>query len=93
MAIHFPGNSVDLLAEFRNPAGTLVDPDTVTVRVKKPGGTIITPSAAQQSTGVYLATVPKTDSDEAGEYVWEFEGVGTNPGLIQGRFVVNPSGI
>ena len=94
MAKHYVGDSIEIVGEFRNPVTrVLQDPSTVVCTVKKPDGTTFAPATATTETGIHTATAVGSDNDIEGEYVFEMEGTGSNPGKDQGRYFVHPSGV
>lgn len=53
--------------------GTLIDPTSVTAKVKAPDGTETTPTVTNPSTGVYRAEVT---ADQSGTWYYRFESTG-----------------
>ncbi len=70
------GETVRITVTFTDSNGTAADPDTVTCKVLDPSGNQSTPSVSTSGTGVYYADVT---IDEAGAWVYRFEGTGTLP--------------
>lgn len=93
---YFIGAEVRVTINFRNAAGTLVDPDTVTFRTYSPNNTKAsyvygTDSEVQRtSTGIYTADFTP---DKAGRwyYRWETTGSGTKTAVEGGDLVVQRS--
>lgn len=76
------GDVVRIQATFRDIDGVARDPTTVTLRVRKPSGTVTTPAVSHPTpgSGVYYADV---SLDEAG--VWRYEWTTTgNPTVAEG---------
>lgn len=71
---YYEGDTITLQATFRDIAGDLVDPSSVTLYVEDPSGTITEPSPSNPSVGVYQAEV---DLDAAGWWNYRWEGVTT----------------
>lgn len=69
---------------------TLTNSTTMVATVKKPDGTIITPTVANPSTGVYTAQVDTTGGP-AGVWWYAFRGSGVAQGAEEQFFVVEPS--
>lgn len=65
-------DDVPLRITTRNEAGTKVNAGTVTLTVTKPDGTALSPalSPTQESTGVYVATVPEVDQTGVWSFTW-----------------------
>lgn len=81
------GDIAHLTAKFL-VAGALADPDTVTVRVRKPDGTLVSGAAVHDTTGTYHYDV---DVDQPGPWRFAFMGVGTVQAAEDGTFSVpNP---
>lgn len=79
MSQFFTGDTPRFQAEFRNYSSALADPTTVTLRIKTPGGvtTSYTYGAAQitkASTGIFYKDIKL---NEAGTYIYSWEGTGT----------------
>jgi hypothetical protein len=81
------GDQVTLTGTFTTAAGALVDPSTVTCKVRQPDGTSQTPGTTRQSTGVFTATFQPT---QAGEHWYRFTGTGAAVGAEERAFVVEP---
>ncbi len=79
---------VPLRAEFRNSAGTLADPTTVTLNIRKPGGTVLTPSPTSSATGIWTYTIPAGTNNESGLWTYAFTGTGAVAAVEQATFVV-----
>lgn len=85
---YLPGQVVTLTATIRNRAGTLVDPDTVTCKVKNPAGTISTYTPTKDSVGVYSYNLTVNAS---GEWLYRFEGTGAATTSAETAFFVRDS--
>lgn len=79
------GDTVRLTATFRDAEGNLIDPASVTLRVRKPGGVIITVSVTRESLGVYRGDV---SVDVPGTWLYEWSAPG---GAEEGAFFVRES--
>lgn len=91
----FVGDTVRLAVNWQNEDGTDLDPSTdVTLKVRKPSGTITTYSyldteITKANAGDYYYEIT-TDQSGRWHYRWEATGVGTQK-VIQGSFVVQKS--
>jgi hypothetical protein len=83
------GQGVVLSNTFKNTAGALTDPTTVTLTVRRPDGTVDTPTAVKDSTGTYHADY--TSTTQAGAYVWRWSGTGALIADSEGTFMVLPA--
>lgn len=86
------GDQVRLTSNLTNLSGTLTDPTTVTLRVRKPDGvatdyTYAGGAVTKSSTGVYYRDV---DIDQAGEWNYRWSGTGTLVVAEEGQFYVRP---
>lgn len=85
MSDYIEGQMVRLSAEFRDYAGTLADPDAVTLKYKIGSGSLQTVTPTKDSTGTYhynlLLSAP-------GLYQWRWQSTGGVPTADQGQFVV-----
>jgi hypothetical protein len=79
------GEPVPIRAEFRDANGVLTN-TTVALEVRKPDGTITTPTPTNASAGVYTYTVPAVD--QAGLWWYSFIGTGAVCATEQNSFVV-----
>jgi len=79
------GDPVPLRAEFRDANGVLTN-TTVTLEIRKPDGTISSPTPTNSSTGVYTYTVPVVD--QAGLWWYSFMGAGAVTATEQNSFLV-----
>ena len=68
------GDAPVVTCTFRDLAGTLTSPTTVTAKLVEPDGTQSDLSPVEESTGVYSATVPTID--QAGTHTVKFFGAG-----------------
>jgi hypothetical protein len=77
------GSLVRLTCTF-TAAGVAADPGTVTVHLRAPDGTVTTPAAVKDSTGVYHVDVNVTDDGD-----WRYRFIGTTPAQasVSGIFV------
>lgn len=86
------GDSPRISAEFRNAAGTLIDPTTVTFKFTTPSG-VVTPyvyPAAQvvkDGTGLYHVDL---SVNERGIWLYRWESTGTGQAAEQHEFTVEP---
>ncbi len=78
------GEPVPLQATFTNAAGTPTN-TTVALKIRKPSGTVLTPSPTNTSAGVY---VYNQLVDEAGLWWYTFTGTGAVAAVEQNSFVV-----
>lgn len=70
---------------FTDDNGVLYNPDTVSVQVLSPAGTVTGPAVVNPSTGVFQTTFPLT-----AQGVWRFEFTGTGPSgsiVVEGSYV------
>ena len=77
-------NVVRLSVEFTNSSGTAVDPDAVSLWYDDPSGNpteVSSPTKASTGNYYYDLTL-----DEAGQWLWRWEGTGANAAVDQGRF-------
>ena len=84
------GSLVQLTGTFKNTAGTLTDPTSVTCTVKDPAGTVTTPATTKSSTGVYTADVDLTNA-AAGVWWYRFAGTGACQAAEESSFYVEAS--
>jgi hypothetical protein len=87
MASYDKGDIVRCHATFYDETDTLVDPDIVTFKVKRPGGGTFVETAERSSTGLYTAEVAPTTE---GVWKYRFEGTGDAAGAAEGSFYVKP---
>jgi hypothetical protein len=84
------GNAVRLSAVFRDFGGNPANPTTVTLSVKRVGGTLETPTAVNSAVGHYYYDYePAT----AGTYNYRFAGEGAVVSATEGSFTVTPTTI
>lgn len=88
------GNGVTSTQEFKNNAGTLTDPTTISVTIRQPSGTKTTyiyntnPEVVRDSAGTYtISFVP----DSAGPWGIYWLGTGTVPRATEVFVTINPS--
>jgi hypothetical protein len=76
------GDSVRLVATFKDFDGVARDPATVVLRVRKPSGEVLQPAVLhpQPGSGTYYAELVL---DEAGWWVYEWETTGV-PTVVEG---------
>lgn len=89
----FVGQDVRLKASFRETVGNaLVDPATVTLRVREPSGTVnvYDDEVVRDSTGLYHFDYP---TSVAGRYTFRFEGSSPGQGVDEGAFRVIASSV
>jgi hypothetical protein len=86
------GALIQLTGTFKNAAGTLTDPASVTCTVRDPAGNTTTPAATKASTGVWNATVDLT-SAVAGLWWYRFAGTGTVQAAEENTFYVEASNV
>lgn len=82
------GDAVRLTGTFRNAAGTLTDPTTVTLKHEDPSGnetslTYAGGTVTKSSTGIYYADVTV---DESGTWKYKWIGTGTVAQADEGAF-------
>lgn len=82
------GQLVHVSSAFKNVEGTLLDPTTVALRVRKPSGTTLTPGVTRDSAGQYHADV-EVDVPGGWTYYWYSTGSGETAG--NGEFYVVPA--
>jgi uncharacterized protein YfaS (alpha-2-macroglobulin family) len=88
------GDAPRAIAEFRDFAGVLTDPTTVTVKVRKSDGTNFTKvyvtdsEVIKESTGIYHIDIA---TDVHGVWTIRWEGTGTVKAAIEQRFNVKRS--
>lgn len=83
------GDQVRLTATFRATADdSLVNPTTVTLKVKSPAGTVTTPSATSSSTGIWTYDL---DLTLEGNWYYRFVGTGAVKAAGENALIVNPS--
>jgi hypothetical protein len=63
-------------------------PDEITVKVRKPDGTVAVATPAAGGGGVYVHEIPL---DQAGRWFYRFEGTGAAAGAAERAFRVRPS--
>lgn len=81
------GDSIELRTTF-TVDGVPTNPTAVTLTVRAPDGTTTTPTPANTATGVYEATV---SADQAGTWIYRWQGTGTVVGADEGTFYVGHS--
>jgi len=86
------GSLIQLTGTFKNAAGTLTDPTTVTCTVRDPAGVVTTPAATKASVGVYTADVDLTGA-LAGVWNYRFQGTGACQAAEEASFYVEASNV
>lgn len=94
MTSYVIGDLVRLKVTWRDAAGALVDPTTITCRVKNPAGTVTVYTYAlgqvvRESIGVYHYDVDTSALNGTWSYRWE--GTGAAVGAEEGDVLVNAS--
>lgn len=79
---------VPLRAEFRNASNVLTDPTAVTLAVRKPDGTLLTPTPTSSSAGIWTYTIPANTNDQTGLWWYAFTGTGAVAAVDQNSFLV-----
>lgn len=91
---YFIGAAPTLLGVFRDEAGGLIDPTTVSLKVKKPDGTPLVftypADVVKQSTGRYTV---KVQTDQAGRWYYRWEATGQGQGADERDFEVKASNV
>jgi hypothetical protein len=78
------GSTVYVELEVEDLDDQDVDPTAVTIRFKKPDGTVVGPFApTKEAVGHYSYAVV---GDQAGVWAWEWLGAGANAGASDGQF-------
>lgn len=79
------GNLVRLSATFKDFAGNYADPTSVSLSVKKLGGSTETPTVVKDAVGFYhFDYEPLT----AGTYYYRFNGTGDIIAAVEGEFTI-----
>jgi hypothetical protein len=81
------GEPVPLTATFTDANGTPAD-TTVALEIRKPDGTVLTPTPTHAATGVYTYNVPAGTIDQTGLWWYAFIGSGTVAAVEQNSFLV-----
>lgn len=90
------GTTIRVTGTFRNVAGDLADPSTVTFKYRKPGVTTVTTvtyaggGVTKSSTGVYYIDLATTD-DENGVWAYRWSSTGNPATAIESEFAVADS--
>ena len=85
------GQTVVLQATFKDIAGVLVDPSSVTLTIEDPSGDETTPVPTNPSVGVYQHPL---DLDEVGDWDYRWEGDTTEgTAVCEGRVCVVSSSV
>jgi hypothetical protein len=93
--MNYIGDTPRLKTSFYSITGELVDPTTVTFKIKPPQGELVTATYAggqvkKESTGVYYLDYPITES---GIHEYRTEATGTLVKVSQGNFVVEQENV
>lgn len=85
------GNTVRISALFTDAASAAIDPASVSIKIKKPGGSLISETALENpSVGTfYYDYVP----DMTGIYYYRFEGTGNMDSAAEGSFEITISSV
>jgi hypothetical protein len=85
---HDIGDLVRVEAQFADLAGAPADPGAVALRVRKPDGTVLTPTPTSSVVGTWAHTL---SVDISGWWTYRFVGTGVNAAAEEARFFVrNP---
>ena len=90
------GTTIRVTGTFRNIAGDLADPSTITFKYRKPGGGAATTvtyaggGVTKSSTGVYYVDLSTTD-DEHGIWSYRWSSTGTPATATESTFAVADS--
>jgi hypothetical protein len=91
------GDLVRLSVTFTNAAGTETDPTSIHFKYKAPSDAVVTdltygsdPEVVKDSAGVFHVDL---SADEAGVWVWRFEGTGAVEQSDEGQFLVQQSDV
>ena len=82
------GDLIRVTATFRDADEELDSPDTVTMKVKAPGGTVATSTPGADSPGVFHVDI---DCNASGDWEYRAEGDASPQAAAEGRFYVRPS--
>lgn len=91
MNVYQKGDLVRISGVFKDVAGTLIDPGTVTLKVTKPDGTTTTytyggsPAVVKDSTGNYHVDA---SADQTGRWLYTWISTGTGQAAENGEFLV-----
>lgn len=94
MQKHDHGDLVRVSAEFRNTAGVLTDPTTISFSFKTPSGVETTyvygtnAQVGRTSAGLFFVDL---QANESGVWVWRFKGTGAVEQSDEGQFFVQPT--
>lgn len=80
------GDAVLLTARIYDVNGSLVDPSTITCKVRDPAGNVTTPAVSSGGTGIRTATVSLT---QEGAWAYRFESTGPVAAVEDTLFVRN----
>jgi hypothetical protein len=85
---HDIGDVVELEGKFTDVAGAPANPGAVALRIRKPDGTVLTPTPTSSVVGTWSHTF---SVDLSGWWNFRFIGTGANAAAEEGRFFVrNP---
>lgn len=82
------GDLVRLTGTFSGTDGTLVDPTTVVLKIKPPGGSVSTVTPTRESTGVHYHDYTPSAH---GTHLYRFEGTGAAQAAEDSVFYVRKS--
>lgn len=82
---HDIGDVVELEGKFTDVAGAPANPGAVALRVRKPDGSVLTPTPTSSVVGTWSATL---SVDLSGWWTFRFIGTGANAAAEEGRFFV-----
>ena len=91
------GNVVQVYAKFKDKHGTLIDPSSLNVKIKKPDLTEATYTygiavqVVKESTGIYYINIDTTG--QTGTWYAKWTSTGTGQGVAQTSFTVNATEI
>jgi hypothetical protein len=85
MATYDIGDAVRVSVTFRNEAGALANPTSVTLTVRAPDETVTTVSNSTSTTGIYSGVVTP---DAEGVWRYRFTGTGAVAQAQEGMFTV-----
>lgn len=82
---HDIGDVIRLRGTFEDATGVPANPTAVALRIRKPDGTVATPSPSAAGTGIYEYLL---SPDQAGWWTYRFIGTGANAAAEEARFFV-----
>lgn len=87
------GSRAAVTAKFKDEAGDDANPTTVTIRVKKPDGTVVVKTNQELDNPGLGHWVGRFDVDQAGRWYYRVEGTGNVQAADEASFIVPPSEI